>query len=86
MSDKYSEGAVAAGRLQETGPWELAVLTRLRAWEPAWTEICTKMSANPWTGGILPRKFVELISVGLNAACTNLNPQGTRRHICSAMM
>jgi alkylhydroperoxidase/carboxymuconolactone decarboxylase family protein YurZ len=43
------------------------------------------MSTNPWTTGILPRKLVELVSVGLNAACTNLNPDGTRRHIRAAL-
>lgn len=39
------------------------------------------MTTNPWTSGILPRKFIELVGVGLNAACTNLNADGTRRHI-----
>ena len=44
-----------------------------------------KMTTNPWTTGVLPRKFIELVSVGLNAACTNLNPDGTRRHIRAAL-
>jgi alkylhydroperoxidase/carboxymuconolactone decarboxylase family protein YurZ len=43
------------------------------------------MTTNPWTSGVLPRKFIELVSVGLNAACTNLNPDGTRRHIRAAL-
>ena len=43
------------------------------------------MSMNPWVTGVLPRKTIELISVGLNAACTNLNPEGTRRHIRAAL-
>jgi alkylhydroperoxidase/carboxymuconolactone decarboxylase family protein YurZ len=43
------------------------------------------MTTNPWTTGVLPRKLVELIGVGLNAACTNLNPDGTRRHIRAAL-
>ena len=34
---------------------------------------------------MLPRKTVELIGVALNAACTNLNPDGTRRHIRAAL-
>jgi alkylhydroperoxidase/carboxymuconolactone decarboxylase family protein YurZ len=38
-----------------------------------------------WTTGVLPRKFIELVSVGLNAACTDLNPDGTRRHIRAAL-
>jgi alkylhydroperoxidase/carboxymuconolactone decarboxylase family protein YurZ len=43
------------------------------------------MTVNPWTAGVLPRKFIELVAVGLNAACTNLNPDGTRRHIRAAL-
>ncbi len=43
------------------------------------------MTTNPWIGGLLPRKFIELVGVGLNAACTNLNPDGTRRHIRAAL-
>ena len=39
----------------------------------------------PWTSGVLPRKFVELIAVALNANYTNLNPEGTRRHIRAAL-
>jgi alkylhydroperoxidase/carboxymuconolactone decarboxylase family protein YurZ len=43
------------------------------------------MSMNPWSTGVLPRKFIELVGVGLNAACTNLNPDGTRRHIRASL-
>jgi alkylhydroperoxidase/carboxymuconolactone decarboxylase family protein YurZ len=43
------------------------------------------MSMNPWSTGVLPRKFIELVGVGLNAACTNLNPDGTRRHVRAAL-
>ncbi len=43
------------------------------------------MAANPWASCILPRKTVELIGIALNAACTNLNPDGTRRHIRAAL-
>lgn len=66
------------------GPWEQAI-DLLREWDPKWAEACERMSTNPWSGMVLPRKFVELVSVGLNAACTNLNPQGTRRHIRAAL-
>ena len=66
------------------GPWDTALDT-LRAWDPAWAESCATMTTNPWTSGILPRRFVELVGVGLNAACTNLNPDGTRRHIRAAL-
>ena len=69
---------------RETGPWDTA-LAQLREWDPSWAETCVKMSTNPWTSGVLPRKTVELIGVALNAACTNLNPDGTRRHIRAAL-
>src|SRR5215468_670153 len=69
---------------QVTGPWDSAV-DQLREWDPKWAEACEKMTTNPWTSGVLPRKLVELIGLGLNAACTNLNPDGTRRHIRAAL-
>ncbi len=72
------------GSQPATGPWD-AALDSLREWDPEWAEACAKMSTNPWTSGVLPRKLVELIGVALNAACTNLNPDGTRRHIRAAL-
>jgi len=68
----------------ETGPWDEA-LAQLREWDPAWAETCARMTTNPWRSGVLPRKFVELVGVAVNAACTNLNPDGTRRHIRAAL-
>ena len=68
----------------ETGPWDDALAT-LREWDPEWAETCAKMTTNPWSSTVLPRKSVELIGVALNAACTNLNPEGTRRHIRAAL-
>lgn len=67
-----------------TGPWDDA-LAQLREWEPAWAQACERMATNPWRHGVLPRKLVELIGVAVNAACTNLNPEGTRRHIRAAL-
>ena len=66
------------------GPWDAALKT-LCQWDPRWAESCARMTNNPWTNGILSRKFIELVAVGLNAACTNLNPDGTRRHIRAAL-
>ncbi len=68
----------------QSGPWDDA-LEQLCEWDAGWAETCVKMSTNPWTSGILPLKFVELVGVALNAACTNLNPEGTRRHIRRAL-
>ncbi len=69
---------------QPAGPWD-AALTQLRKWDPQWAEGCVKMTTNAWTSGVLPRKTIELIGLAVNAACTNLNPDGTRRHIRAAL-
>lgn len=66
------------------GPWDAAADT-FQTWDPQWAQIYSKCVTNPWRSGVLSRKFVELVSLGLNAACTNLNPDGTRRHICAAL-
>lgn len=67
-----------------TGPWDLA-LAQLRQWDPAWAATCETMTANPWTSDVLPPKSVQLISLAINAASTNLDADGTRRHIRGAL-
>jgi nitrite reductase/ring-hydroxylating ferredoxin subunit/alkylhydroperoxidase/carboxymuconolactone decarboxylase family protein YurZ len=67
-----------------SGPWDPAFDT-LREWDPDWAKASSKMATNPWTNGILPRKFIELVCIGLSAACTNLDMDGTRRHIRAAL-
>jgi alkylhydroperoxidase/carboxymuconolactone decarboxylase family protein YurZ len=78
----HKKAAVEQGKA--TGPWD-APLAMLREWDPGWAEQCFKMSTNPWTNGILPLKTIELICIAVNAACTNLNQEGTRRHIRGAL-
>lgn len=68
----------------ESGPFDASV-EELQAWDPAWTAACDKMATSPWKGGVLTRKFVELVSLAINVACTNLNADGTRRHIRGAL-
>ena len=68
----------------QMGPWDEA-LEQLRAWDPAWAQACAQMTINPWQSGVLSPRLVELIGIALNAACTNLNPEGTRRHIRNAL-
>ena len=74
-----------ADHRRETGPWDHPALAKLRDWDPAWAVTCEKMTANPWTAGVLPRKFIEIVSIALCAACTNLDPEGTRRHVRAAL-
>jgi alkylhydroperoxidase/carboxymuconolactone decarboxylase family protein YurZ len=65
-------------------PWA-AALNKLREWDADWAGQAVTMTTNPLADGFLPTKFVELVLVGLNASRTNLNPQGTRRHIRAAI-
>lgn len=67
------------------GPWDSDALVKLGEWDPEWAEACRKMSTNPWNSGVLSRKFIELVSMGLAAARTSLDPDGTRRHMRSAL-
>ena len=70
---------------EATGPWDAPALARFREWDPSFVDQCLKMSQDPWTSGVLPRKDVELISLAVNVACTNLSEGGTRRHIRGAL-
>ena len=83
-SDSNKDSAAYDADVAETGPWD-AALEQLREWDPAWAESCVRMTTNPWRRGILSRKLVELIGVMLNAQCTSLSPEGTRRHIRAAL-
>ena len=71
--------------VRATGPWDTPALAQLRAWDPIWADQCLTMAESPWTSGILPRKDIELISLAVHAACTNLSADGTRRHIRGAL-
>src|SRR5271170_2081844 len=86
MSNETKECNENAGGAKDlpAGPWDSALGT-LREWDAKWAELCFRMSTNPWTHSVLPRKFIELVSVSLNAACTNLNAEGTRHHIRAAL-
>ncbi len=66
------------------GPFEAAI-EQLRAWDPVWTAAVERMALAPWRDGVLAPKFVELVALAVNVACTNLNAEGTRRHISRAL-
>ncbi len=70
---------------EEGGPWDRGALEKFEEWDPAWAAACEACATNPRTSGVLSRKFVELVSLAINVACTNLNPEGTRRHIRGAL-
>src|SRR5579871_2522103 len=58
---------------------------RLAEWDRLWSDAATRMAGDPWRSGVLSRKLVELVSLAINVACTNLNAEGTRRHIRGAL-
>lgn len=62
-----------------------ASLDLLQAWDPVWAVAVSRMAADPWRSGVLSPKFVELVSLAVNVACTHLNAEGTRRHIRGAL-
>jgi alkylhydroperoxidase/carboxymuconolactone decarboxylase family protein YurZ len=70
--------------LRARGAWSPG-LERFAEWDPDWTEQCARMVNNPWTTGVLPIKWIELIRVALNAVCTHRNEPGLRRHIHAAI-
>jgi alkylhydroperoxidase/carboxymuconolactone decarboxylase family protein YurZ len=65
-------------------PWGSS-LDKMREWDPKGAELLLRVGTNPWRAGVLPLKEVELISLALHCACTNLNEAGTRRHIRAAL-
>ena len=67
------------------GPWDEMALRKMEEWDPEWADSCRKMSSNPWKNGVLSRKLIELICIGLNAAGANLNADGIQRHIRAAL-
>jgi alkylhydroperoxidase/carboxymuconolactone decarboxylase family protein YurZ len=70
--------------LRARGDWSPA-MDHFADADPDWTERCARMANNPWTTGVLPVKWIELICVALNAACTHRNEPGLRRHIQAAL-
>jgi alkylhydroperoxidase/carboxymuconolactone decarboxylase family protein YurZ len=71
--------------IRPTGPWDDPALNTLRELDASWAQACLTLTTDPWTNGILPLKEVEMICVAVNAACTNLQADGTRRHIRAAL-
>jgi alkylhydroperoxidase/carboxymuconolactone decarboxylase family protein YurZ len=79
-----SSATPTVDELRERGAWSPA-LDKFAEWDPDWIERCARMTSNPWTTGILPVKWIELICIALNAACTHRNGPGVRRHIRAAL-
>ena len=79
-----SGAAKASKENSHPNPWGSAI-DKFNEWDPKGAETLLRVGTNPWTNGILPRKTIELICIAVNSACTNLNQDGTRRHIRGAL-
>lgn len=64
-------------------------------WNPAWDEIAAfdaewvekflDMGTLPLRRGVLDPKTYELIAIAVDASCTHMHSEGTRRHIAKAL-
>lgn len=72
-------------QLRTRGPWSVDAFQQLAEWDPAWAASAAKLGENPWQSGVFPPRFVELIAIAVNCACTNLNAPATKRHIEAAL-
>ena len=68
----------------EVNPWGES-LDKFKEWDPEGASLVLQVGANPWRSGVFTRKEVELLSLALNCACTNLDKAGTRRHTRAAL-
>jgi alkylhydroperoxidase/carboxymuconolactone decarboxylase family protein YurZ len=80
-----NSSATSASATDQTATPCGSSLDKLKEWDPKGAELLLRVVTSPWTSGVLPRKEVELISLALNCACTNLDEAGTRRHIRAAL-
>lgn len=67
------------------GPWSALAYATLEELDPSWAGAARAMSTNPWVRGVLALRFVELVSVAICTACTNLDRAGVRTHIRAAL-
>ena len=84
MNEKTTEKQSGVKPARPVNPWGSS-LDKLKEWDPKGAELLLRVGTNPWNSGVLPRKEVELISLALHCACTNLNEAGTRRQIRAAL-
>ncbi|MGE0226835.1 MAG: carboxymuconolactone decarboxylase family protein [Acetobacteraceae bacterium] len=81
----HTTEAQATPDATDDGPWSADVLTRLRAWDPAWTSDCERMTQAAWKAGGLSPRIASLVGLAVASACTALDPEGTRRQIRAAL-
>ena len=70
--------------MKAKGQWN-SLWDQLFTWDPTWTEQFIQMAFKPWLSNIIPPKYIELICIAGDAACTHMYEPGTRRHIQFAL-
>ena len=53
--------------------------------DPLWTDQFFSAAASIYSGGVFTAKFIELLSIAIDASVTHMYAPGTRRHIKSAL-
>jgi alkylhydroperoxidase/carboxymuconolactone decarboxylase family protein YurZ len=71
-------------QLRADGQWD-PLWDTIFDWDPSWTEQFLEMGTSVWRNGILPPKYIELICIAVNGACTHLYGPGVRHHIRAAL-
>lgn len=74
----------ACDRMRAIGQWNDAWNPFVEL-DPGWTDEVMATGAAIYTGGVLPAKEVELLSIALDASYTHMYAPGTRRHIRGAL-
>jgi nitrite reductase/ring-hydroxylating ferredoxin subunit/alkylhydroperoxidase/carboxymuconolactone decarboxylase family protein YurZ len=71
-------------KMKTIGQWN-AAWDPFAELDPLWTEDFISAGTGFYTNGVLPPKFVELISIAFDASITHMYAPGTRRHIKAAL-
>src|SRR5262249_58504626 len=69
LSTNFDHFNYLLARLKEAVPKMIMQVGGSISFAPKGDDQKAKLSMNPWSTGVLSRKLVELIGVGLNAAC-----------------
>ena len=74
---------VVAG-MKASGGWN-PLWDGLYEMDPDWTEQYMAMAMEPFQGGVLDPKVVQMLCIAVDAAATHMYAPGTRRHIQAAL-
>ena len=71
-------------KFREKGMWNTAWDPFFEV-DPVWTDQFFSTAASIYSGGVFTPKFIELLSIAIDASVTHMYAPGTRRHIKSAL-